>query len=179
MLRSFIFTFRTAIMMPVKEQALLCFKISNLHFALSLDDVVRTVRAVEVAVVPDANELLHGLINYHSELIPVINLRHRFQMPTKEITPEDRFIIALANRKKVALVVDSVEEVKIVAHENLRSVAFPRSAIHPENNEEETDNFSFISLNQGIIRIYDLDKLINSEDQKHIEKVLSKATEKT
>lgn len=162
--------------MSSTEQALLCFKISRLHFALSLGVVERTLRAVEVAKVPDANEILYGLINYHSELIPVINLRHRFGLPAKEITPHDRFVIVIEKDKKMALVVDSIDEVKIVQNVKLRTVDIPLSFSQTKNKSLINDTFSFIAEDEGILMIYDIDKLINTEAAVHIEKILKAQT---
>lgn len=162
--------------MNATEQALLCFKISRLHFAVSLEVVERTLRAVEVTTVPDANEILYGLVNYHAELIPVINLRHRFGLPAKEITPHDRFIIVKEKDKKMALVVDSIDEVKIVPMEKFRSVDIPLTFSQTKNKSLVNDVFSFIAEDEGILMIYELDKLIHTEALIHIDKILQAQT---
>ncbi len=162
--------------MSATEQALLCFKISRLQFALPLDIVERTLRAVEVTNVPDANEILYGLINYHGDLIPVINLRHRFGLPAKEITLHDRFVVVLEKDKKMALVVDSIDEVKIVKNDQLRKVDIPLSFSQTKDKTLLNDAFSFIAEDDGILMIYELDKLINTEALIYIEKILKAQT---
>lgn len=72
---------------------LVVFTLDGQSFALDLGAVRRVVRAIEVTPLPNAPDIILGVINIRGELVSVIDLRHRFHMPTREIRPSDQFIL--------------------------------------------------------------------------------------
>ncbi len=86
---------------------LLVFSLDDQRYALHLCSVDRVVRAVEVTPLPDAPEIVLGIINLQGRIIPAINMRKRFLLPEKELFPSDQFIISSSPRRTYALVVDA------------------------------------------------------------------------
>jgi len=72
---------------------LVAFTLEGQSFALDLGTVHRVVRAIEVTPLPNAPDIILGVINVRGELATVVDLRHRFRMPTREIRPSDQFIL--------------------------------------------------------------------------------------
>ena len=103
--------------MSNKGTEILCFTLDEQRFAVPLYSVERVLRAQAVTVVPDSPEFICGVIDYHGEVIAVINLRRRFNLQSRpeELLVElnDRFIIAKTLSGKLALIVDEVEGVLI------------------------------------------------------------------
>ena len=52
-----------------------------------------------------------GVINLGGRVIPVFDLRKRFNLPEKELIPENRIIIASGSKRTVAIVADEVRAV--------------------------------------------------------------------
>jgi purine-binding chemotaxis protein CheW len=77
------------------------------RLALPLAAVERVVRAVEVAPLPGAPDVVHGVVNMQGRVLPVINLRRRCGLPDREIDPGDQIVVAHTSRRSVALAVDS------------------------------------------------------------------------
>jgi len=129
------------------------FVIDNHHFAISLNDVWRVIRAQEVKPVPEPPPFITGLIDYYGEIIPVINLRKRLGFPGKEIAVSDRFILVRSKNIHVALVADEVS-----------------GHVKPDKNEiiESVDinsGLKFVRIlkqEQELVLIYDLDELLSS-----------------
>lgn len=90
---------------------LVVFQIDESRFALDVAAVERVVRAVEVTPLPGAPAGVRGVVNIHGRIIPVFDLRARFDLPTREVQPDDHFVIAQSGRRIVGLIVDSVGEV--------------------------------------------------------------------
>lgn len=87
---------------------LLVFCLDDQRYALRLEAVERVVRAVEVTPLPDAPEIVHGIINVQGRIVPAINMRKRFRLPEKELCPSDQFIICSASQRTFALAADAV-----------------------------------------------------------------------
>lgn len=98
---------------------LVVFTIDEQSFALSLSNVERIVRAVEVTPLPDAPEVILGVINIEGRVVPVVNTRKRLGMPEKEIDLQDLFIIVRENGHSLALLADQVKPVLEIPEEEL------------------------------------------------------------
>ncbi|MCC6455546.1 MAG: purine-binding chemotaxis protein CheW [Caldilineaceae bacterium] len=98
---------------------LVVFTLDAQFYALELAQVHRVVRAMEVTPLPGAPAVILGIVNVQGELMPVVSLRHRFHLPERAISPSDQWIIAnmttQASTRKVALVVDAVLDLRLVA----------------------------------------------------------------
>lgn len=87
------------------------FRLGDDLFAADIFAVERVLRWQQPTVVPDMPPWIVGVIDYQSRVVPVIDLRRRFEMPTRELRPETRLIVFHAGTEWVAAVVDSVVEV--------------------------------------------------------------------
>jgi purine-binding chemotaxis protein CheW len=101
---------------------------------------------------------------FRGELIPAINLRKRFSLDSKEISVDDRFIIINTEKRKLALVVDAVEEIRKIKAEELSKA----DVLLPVNKRSQRNKLglesTFVLRDQnGIIIIYDVEKLLRSE----------------
>jgi purine-binding chemotaxis protein CheW len=92
-------------------QHLVLFTIDEQRYALPLSSVERVVRAVEVIPVPNAPDVIMGLVNVQGQIVPVVDLRRRFHLPQRALRLSDRLIIARTSRQTVGLVVDVVDSV--------------------------------------------------------------------
>lgn len=90
---------------------LVVFSLGEQRHALPLGTVERIVRAVEVTPLPDAPEIVLGVMDMAGRVLPVLSLRRRFGMPEREVSPENQFLIAWTGHRTVALVVDEAQGV--------------------------------------------------------------------
>jgi purine-binding chemotaxis protein CheW len=79
------------------------------RYALPLSAVERIVRAAFVTPLPLAPEVVLGAIDVQGQVLPVFNLRRRFQLPERTIGPADHFLIARTTRGAVVLAIDSAQ----------------------------------------------------------------------
>ena len=71
-----------------------------------LDVVIHVLFSVEVTLLPSVPDIVAGVINYHGEIVPVVDLRVRFGSHRQEILTSDRFIL-IRTDKRVLIVVAS------------------------------------------------------------------------
>ena len=90
---------------------LVVFRLDAQRYALSLSSVERVVRAVEVTILPDAPPIVIGAIDVEGHILPVLNLRRRFGLPERAISPSQQFVIACTSGRMIVLVVDEVQQV--------------------------------------------------------------------
>jgi purine-binding chemotaxis protein CheW len=72
----------------------LTFRLANQHYALPIEQVLEVAAMVSITTVPDAPPAMLGLANRHGEVLPIIDMRKAFRLPTSEITVATMFIVA-------------------------------------------------------------------------------------
>ena len=90
----------------MSEYAVLEF--DDMRVALPLGCVERVVRAVYLTPLPDAPDIVLGVVNVQGRIVPAIDMRKRFRLPDREIALNDRLVVAHTGRRSVALVADTV-----------------------------------------------------------------------
>jgi len=152
----------------VKQDNVVVFSLDEPRYALYLSTVVRVVRSVEVTPLPKAPEIVTGVINFHGEVIPVIDMRRRFNLSSREIELEDQLIIAQTSKRLVALMVDSITTIRecnqilVVSAEQ----AFPFA-----------DYLSGAAImDDNLILITDLDKFLSLDEEKMLETAMLEMT---
>lgn len=141
------------------------FTLDAQSFALPVSSVERVVRVTEVTPLPEAPDVVYGIINYKGQVIPVCNIRRRFGFPDIEINLSHQFIIARTSKRTVALLVDDVtgtverEENEIVpAGQVLQEMKYVRG---------------IVKLEDGLVLIHDLDEFLSLDEERVLEKALS------
>jgi purine-binding chemotaxis protein CheW len=88
------------------------FRLGDDEFALPIEAVDEVARVPEqVTRVPKTPEFLEGVINLRGEVLPVVDQRRRFDMPTFDGAEGRRLLVVRSERHRAGLIVDSVSEV--------------------------------------------------------------------
>jgi purine-binding chemotaxis protein CheW len=90
----------------------LLFMVGGSRCALSLAGVERIEAAVAPSLLPQAPAIVRGVVNWHGELIPLLELRQRFGLAARAIELSDRMVITNTATRRLALLVDSVAGVE-------------------------------------------------------------------
>ena len=90
------------------ETPLFGFSLNDRMLAFPLAVVVRALFSVEVTTLPSAPGIVAGVINYHGTIIPVVDLRVRFNVTREEILPSDRFILIRTPKRMLAVIASKV-----------------------------------------------------------------------
>ncbi|EPR30446.1 CheW protein [Alkalidesulfovibrio alkalitolerans DSM 16529] len=90
---------------------LVTFSIGDEEFGVDILKVQEIIRTMEITKVPRAPEFVEGVINLRGKVIPIIDLRKRFGMETRQHDKDTRIIVIEINKMIVGFVVDSVSEV--------------------------------------------------------------------
>jgi purine-binding chemotaxis protein CheW len=90
---------------------LVTFRLGNEEFSLDILRVQEIIRHMELTRVPRTPDFVDGVINLRGRVIPVLDLRKRFGLPSDAKTNETRIIVVDVDNKTVGLKVDAVSEV--------------------------------------------------------------------
>lgn len=140
------------------------------HYALPLPAVDRVIQAVAVHKVPNSPGLIHGLIDYYGNLIPVINLRSRLNLADKPIRADNYFILVNTPKRKLAIVIDKVGNVILPSAKDLTVGTEMDPAIEASGILRRAD---------GIILIYDIETLISTREEEIIQEFMDQASNGT
>ena len=148
----------SSISVDSKLNHLIVFSIDEQRFALPISVVKRVVRAVEITVVPESPEIFLGVVNMEGDVIPVVHIRKRFDLPKRELELSDRFIIAYTSTQTFAFVVDTINGVfKFSEHQLITGEEFFPSL--------KRYIVGVIKDEDGMILICNIDSLLSIEEK--------------
>ena len=101
------------------QQQLVTFRLGDDHFAVDVAVVERVLRYTAPSVVPNLPAWIDGVIEHGGRVVPVIDLRTRFQMPRLASRPEHRILVLEIGADWLGVTVDSVHEVMSVGAEEI------------------------------------------------------------
>ncbi|MCA9259390.1 MAG: chemotaxis protein CheW [Planctomycetales bacterium] len=98
---------------------LVSFRLGREEYGIEITRVREIILMGEITRLPQTPPHIKGLINLRSTVIPVVDLRLRFGMPTKEADDDTRIVVVTVDEKTVGLIVDAVSEVMRVSRDLL------------------------------------------------------------
>lgn len=101
----------------------LTFKIANAEYALAIMCVREIVGLMEITSVPRMLHFMRGVVNLRGSVIPVVDLRLKFEMPAIEATAQAVIIVVYCTVgtkcTTIGILVDEVLEVLNIAAEQV------------------------------------------------------------
>ena len=144
---------------------LVTFRIGEEEFGVDILLVQEIIRKMNITRVPKAPDFVEGVINLRGKVIPIIDLRKRFGLETKEYDKNTRFIVIEINDMIVGFVVDSVSEV----------LRIPSDTVEPPPPVVSGLDSEYISgvgkLEDRLLILLDLDRLLSREEKTQLSQV--------
>lgn len=113
---------------------------------------------------PKAPAAVLGVINLGGRVIPVFDLRKRFNLPEKELVPENRIIIASGSKRTVAIVADDVKAVIEAGPEIMAPAGEVLSGLPHVKGVLKTES--------GMLVIQDIDRFLSLEEESELASAL-------
>ncbi|POZ91566.1 chemotaxis protein CheW [Petrotoga sp. SL27] len=150
------------------ELKIVTFNIGKERFGLDIMNVDAVIEYQETTKLPNASDYFEGVINYRNEeVLPIINLRRKFKLPDFEDKSLAKVIVLKIDQRRVGIMVDDVK--------NVRSI--DPNLINEKPNIGGMRGADFISgiarLEDGMLVILDIDKLLTEEEKIAIDEVIS------
>lgn len=90
---------------------LVVFRVGDDRFAADIFAVERVLRFTAPRPIPNVPAWLEGVIDYGGRVVPVIDLRMRFELPAAPSRESARILVVVAGDDWIAAIVDGVDEV--------------------------------------------------------------------
>lgn len=143
----------------VPQVQLVTFRVGGEEFGLDVFQVHEILRWQEPTPVPKAPAFVEGVLDVRGALVPVIDLRKRFEVPQLAYDDDTRIVLVDFQGERLGLVVDAVTEV-------LRA---PETAVSPPPAFFKGLSAEFL---RGIVRLegrlvvlLDLEKVLSSQER--------------
>ncbi|GIV61228.1 MAG: chemotaxis protein CheW [Rhodothermaceae bacterium] len=90
---------------------LVSFVIENEEFGIDILNVQEIIRPVAITRVPNAPPFVEGVINLRGRIVPVVDLRKRFNLPPRPMDKNTRIVVVEMDGKVIGFMMDAVREV--------------------------------------------------------------------
>ena len=140
----------------------LTFKLDVEEFGLEILKVQEIIKMMEITRVPRTPPFVRGVLNLRGKVIPVVDLRLKFDMELKENTEKTCIIVVTVKREGesvvMGIIVDEVSEVLDVAGES----------IEPAPEFGGVVDTSFIlgmgKVGERVVTLLDVDKVLSGDE---------------
>jgi purine-binding chemotaxis protein CheW len=143
----------------------LVFELAAERYALPLADVVCVLRAVAIRALPRAPAIVEGIFDLRGELVPVLDMRARFRLPSKALEPSEHLIVAQVGTRRVALRADQA-----LAFERLEAVATEQASNLPRGVGYVA---GVASTEAGLVLIHDLRAFLSEAEALELDRALA------
>ncbi len=146
-----------------KDRQLVGFRIGNETYGVQIGSVREIVRVPQITAVPNAPELVEGVINLRGKIVPVMDLRKRFGSSELQPDKKNRILVVELDNKLLGLIVSSASEV----------LKIPPSEIEPPGAVFAEGESSYVTgvgkLKGRLIILLDIARLLRQPEFKKFE----------
>lgn len=89
------------------------------EYGVPITQVQEIITMTRPTKLPQAPDFVEGIINLRGRIIPIIDLKKKFQMGTSDITSDTRSVVVEVEGQTVGIIVDEVSEVLRVANSDI------------------------------------------------------------
>jgi purine-binding chemotaxis protein CheW len=141
------------------------FAVAGDLFATDIFSVERVLRFQAPRPVPNTPPWLLGVIDYQERVVPVLDIRARFEVPPAAATQSTRILVFEVEAQWVAALVDSVQEVVTIARTDIEPP--------PDLFRGLTKDYlmGLLRRPQGVVVVLDARKLFTSHERLVLEHV--------
>jgi len=103
------------------EVQLVIFKLGVEEFGVEINQVREIVRVVPITPIPRAPDFIEGVVNLRGQILAVIDLAKRMNLPQGQHTEKTRIVVVEVVDNVVGMIVDEVSEVLRLPLENIEA----------------------------------------------------------
>ena len=145
------------------ERQLVVFPLGAELYGVEISRVHEIIRLQSVTKVPRAPSFVEGVINLRGKVIPVVDLRRRFGLPTSDHTRASRIVVVEIGDQVVGIIVDGVSEVLRV---NTATVEPPSPVVAGIDSEYL---HGIAKLSDRLVILLDLDRILARDERRALE----------
>lgn len=156
-----------------EEVQLVIFKIGEEEFGVEINQVREIVKLVSITRMPKAPVFIEGVVNLRGQIITVIDLAKRLDLPSTGKTEETRIMVVEVGENTVGMIVDSVSEVLRLSIDDIEDTP---SLIDTEVHEKYLRGVG--KSEDRLLILLDLNEVFSHEEIKHMTKHVDSVKDK-
>lgn len=141
------------------------FNLSGEKFGVDISVVRSIENEIQIFPAPNAPGYIRGIIHLRGEVVPVYNLKAKFNMPD-DYDGEKNLIVVTAGNFPIALEVDGVENIKEIQKDQV----FEAPNIVKTSESEFLQNV--INIDDKLVMIIDPMKLLENNEKDSVQEML-------
>ncbi len=134
-------------MEDTQEDKYLTFVLNREEYGIEIKHVIEIIGIQNITSVPDMPHYIKGVINLRGKVIPVMDVRIRFNMSEQDYNERTCIIVINVTEQLVGLIVDEVSEV----------LDIPKTAVEPPPRVNRGEGSKFV---QGMGKVGDAVKIL-------------------
>lgn len=149
------------------EVQLVIFKIGDEEFGVDIAQVKEIVKLLDITRIPRSPAFIEGVVNLRGQIITVMDLAKRFELPSSERNKETAHIMVVEiEGDTVGMIVDEVSEVlKLPAGDIEHTPALIKTEIYEKYLK------GVGKLKNRLLILIDLQAVLSSEEIEHVKKL--------
>lgn len=94
----------------MSEKQYVVFNLNKEEFGIEIMKVKEIIPYKETTSIPNTPDFIEGVINYRGNVVPIINLKKRFNLDDAQITDDTRIIVINLEDKEIGFIVDQASQ---------------------------------------------------------------------
>jgi len=149
----------------IKKNRYLTFYLEDELYGMDIMSVQEIIAMMKTTKVPKTPKCVKGVMNLRGNIIPVVELRTKFEMPEKAAEMYTAIIIVKIDRISIGFIVDRVEEVVNISDEQLSEPPKFGVSINASYLHKMAQN------DKDVIMILDMNAIFADEDLAGLEHI--------
>jgi purine-binding chemotaxis protein CheW len=145
------------------EQQLVVFTLGDESFAVDINTVKEIIQLQPVTRLPGTPSSVEGVINLRGSVIPVIDLRKRFNMEEVKSSKDSRIVVVACGGSSVGVIVDSVAQVIRIPLESIEKTT------NVFSDKQEDYLLGIVKLSNRLLILLDLARILTSQELSSME----------
>lgn len=144
------------------EERYLHFTLMDEDYCLEVLKVREIIGKPEITPLPQTPEFIQGVINLRGNIVPIIDLRLKFELPFKEYTDRSTIVFVEVSpdeqKSLMGVVVDSIKEVVNIPKEKISNIPYINTRVKANYIK------GIAETEMGIKIILDIDKVLTDDE---------------
>src|SRR5271154_2763071 len=135
------------------------FRLDNEDYAIAITKIQEIILMKPITRIPQVPDFIEGLINLRGSVIPIVNLRKRFGLLSREVDDETRTIVVNIHDKTVGCIVDAVTQVMRINRDQIQPPPLSVLAVSHQYIA------GLARLDDRLLIILDIERLFEDQNQ--------------
>lgn len=137
---------------------LVTFKLGNNEYAIDIMQAKEIIKMEKITLIPNAPDYVEGVINLRGNIIPIVDLKKRFNLEENDGEKNTAIIIVKIDDVDMGIIIDAISKVVSIATSNIQPPPPMLSGIGQKYIK------GVAKLEDKLLVVLDLEKLIVGDD---------------